>query len=63
VHSPVIERNPIVRDGVCGSPRIYAGNGKDKEAVILEKGIVGGFMCYSDCAIPTSPKARTLLPD
>ena len=60
VHSPIIETSPMIRDGVCGSPLIYAGNVEDQEAEILEKGMVAGFMCYTDCIIPTLPKLRMI---
>jgi hypothetical protein len=60
VHSPIIEKSPMIRDGVCGSPLIYAGNEADQKAQILEKGMVAGFMCHTDCIIPTLPQARMI---
>jgi len=46
-----IDKEPNVRGGVCGTPIIFAGTDVVDELTI-QKGIVGGFMCYTDNVIP-----------
>jgi len=47
VDEPMINKPPMIRDGVCGTPLVYAGNlVEDPEAIA--RGLVGGFMCYTD---------------
>jgi hypothetical protein len=48
VDQPVIDKSPIVRRGVCGTPLILAGRDFIDET-LLSNGLVGGFMCYTDC--------------
>jgi hypothetical protein len=48
---------PIMREGVCGTPIIYAGKTPKGEPDVLGKGLVGGFMLDTD---PTSPEANML---
>jgi hypothetical protein len=60
VDTPVIDSSPIVRDGVCGTPLIYAGKTPRQEKEAVEKGWVGGFMCYTNNVIPTASAARML---
>ena len=43
----MIYKPPMILDGVCGTPLVYAGNlVEDPEAVA--RGLVGGFMCHPD---------------
>jgi len=51
---------PVIREGVCGTPIIFAGKLPQGEDNIISKGMVGGFMFYTDNVIQTSPEAGML---
>jgi hypothetical protein len=60
VESPIMDQSPMIREGVCGTPIIHVGKKIQEEKDHLAEGVVGGFMCYSDTVIATSPKAQML---
>jgi len=61
VETPIIDQSPMIQEGVCGTPIIYVGKKIQEEKENLAKGIVGGFMCYTDNFIGTSPKSSNAL--
>jgi hypothetical protein len=48
VKSSVIPTEPIVREGVCGTPLVIAGNSSREQSKSLSDGIVVGFMLCTD---------------
>ena len=49
-----ITKSPMIREGVCGTPLVWAGRRKrnqERESK-LDEGVIGGFMLYTDVVIP-----------
>jgi hypothetical protein len=49
VTPPVINSQPQIREGVCGTPLLVAGKFESDES-LLKEGLVVGFMLYTDVA-------------